>query len=183
MTPCVELDGVAPRIGADVFIAPNATLIGDVRVGDGASVWYGAVLRGDFSYIEVGAHTSVQDNCVLHCARDLPTRVGERVIVGHGALLEGCEIEEGAVIGMGAVVLQRARIGTGTMLAAGAVVAERSEVRAGVLAAGVPAAEKKTLSGSSLHWSRNASEEYGELRARYLRSAVIRNQYGGANQE
>ena len=120
----VELGGVRPTIGEDVWLAPTAVLVGDVRVGDRASIWFGAVLRGDSSSIAIGAGSSVQDNAVIHCAGDLPTVVGEGVIVGHAAMLEGCVIEDGAVVGMGAIVLQRARLGAGSMLAAGAVLSE-----------------------------------------------------------
>src|SRR5204863_6449068 len=97
MATILELDGVAPTIGSDVWLAPTAVLVGDVHVGDRASIWFGAVLRGDSARITIGAGTSVQDTAVVHCAHDLPTVVGEDVIVGHGALLEGCEIEDGAV--------------------------------------------------------------------------------------
>src|ERR1700761_9416829 len=106
MATIVTLDGVAPRIGADVYLAPTAKLIGDVQIGARANIWFGAVLRGDAARIEIGAETSVQDNVVIHCAAGLPTIVGDRVIVGHGALLEGCVIEDRSLIGMGAIVLQ-----------------------------------------------------------------------------
>ena len=88
----MELDGVSPTIGRDVWLAPTAVLVGDVRVGDNASIWFGAVLRGDSSTIHIGAGTSVQDNAVVHCADGLPTVVGADVIVGHGAMIEGCVI-------------------------------------------------------------------------------------------
>jgi carbonic anhydrase/acetyltransferase-like protein (isoleucine patch superfamily) len=172
MATLIELDGVSPTIGADVWLAPTAVLIGDVRIGDRASVWFGAVLRGDFSRIEVGAETSVQDNAVLHCAADLPTVVGRRVTIGHGALLEGCVVEDGALVGMGAIVLQHARVGAGAMLAAGAVLSERQTVAPGVLAAGVPAREKKPLSGSAERWMQIASDDYQELRRRYLATSM-----------
>jgi carbonic anhydrase/acetyltransferase-like protein (isoleucine patch superfamily) len=172
MATLVELDGVSPTVGADVWLAPTAVLIGDVRIGDRANVWFGAVLRGDFSYIEIGEETSVQDNSVLHCARDLPTVVGKRVTVGHGALLEGCVIEDDSLVGMGAIVLQHARVCSGAMLAAGAVLSERQTVASGMLAAGVPAREKKELSGSAERWTRTAAEEYQELRRRYLTTSV-----------
>jgi carbonic anhydrase/acetyltransferase-like protein (isoleucine patch superfamily) len=169
----MELDGVSPTIGRDVWLAPTAVLVGDVRVGDNASIWFGAVLRGDSSVIHIGAGTSVQDNAVVHCARDLPTVVGEDVIVGHGAMLEGCVVEDGAIVGMGAIVLQRARLGAGSMLAAGAVLAERSEIAAGMLAAGVPAREKKPLSGSAQSWTQSAAGEYQHYRRRYLNAGAI----------
>ena len=168
MATILELDGVAPTIGEDVFIAPTAVLIGDVRVGDRANIWFGAVLRGDESHIEVGEEVSIQDNAVIHCAHELPTVIGRRALVGHGALLEGCVIEDGAVVGMGCIVLQRATIGAGAMLAAGAVAGERSEVRARTLAAGVPAREKKELSGAAARWTATAADEYQLLRERYL---------------
>ena len=173
MATLVELDGVRPTIGADVWLAPTAVLVGDVRVGDRASIWFGAVLRGDSSHITIGAGTSVQDNAVVHCAHDLPTVVGENAIVGHAAMLEGCVVEDGAVVGMGAIVLQRARLGAGSMLAAGAVLSERREIGPGMLAAGVPAAEKKPLSGSALAWSENAAADYQTYRQRYLTTSVV----------
>jgi|SRR5579884_3116225 len=174
MATIIELDGVAPTIGRDVFLAPTAVLAGDVRVGDRANIWFGAVLRGDTSYIEVGAEASIQDNAVIHCADDLPTVIGNRVIVGHGALLEGCVLEDEALVGMGAVVLQHARLGAGAMLAAGAVMPERMEVEPGVLAAGVPAREKKRLSGSALRWTRTAADEYQGFSKRYMTASRVR---------
>ena len=173
MATIVELDGVAPTIGADVFLAPTAVLIGDVRIGDRVNIWFGTVLRGDVSYIEIGAGCSIQDNAIIHCATDLPTVVGTRVVIGHGAMLEGCEIEDGALIGMGAIVLQHARVGAGTMVAAGAVVPERTEIAPGVLAAGVPAHVKKELSGSAEAWTGRAAAHYQELREQYLRNARV----------
>lgn len=174
MPTIIELDGIAPTIGQDVFLAPTAVLVGDVRVGDRANIWFGAVLRGDSSHIEIGAETSIQDNSVIHCADDLPTVIGERVIVGHGALLEGCVVEDRALIGMGAIVLQRARIGAGAMLAAGSVVPERMEVAPGVLVAGVPAEEKKQLSGSALNWTQTAADEYQHFSKRYMTASRVR---------
>jgi carbonic anhydrase/acetyltransferase-like protein (isoleucine patch superfamily) len=168
MATLIEVDGRAPTIGADVWLAPTAVLIGDVRVGDRANIWFGTVLRGDYSHIEIGAGCSVQDNAVLHCAEDLPTVIGEDVVIGHGAMLEGCVVEEHALIGMGAIVLQRARVGARAMVAAGAVVGEGTEIAGEMLAAGVPAREKKQLSGSALRWTDTAVDRYQELRRRYL---------------
>jgi carbonic anhydrase/acetyltransferase-like protein (isoleucine patch superfamily) len=173
MATIVELDGVRPTIGDDVWLAPTAVLIGDVRVGDHANIWFGAVLRGDASQITVGARTSIQDNSVIHCAEDLPTVIGDDVVVGHGALLEGCVVEDGAVIGMGSIVLQRARVGAKAVLAAGAVLSERREVGPGMLAAGVPAVEKKALSGSAQRWTETAAVEYQRYRERYLAEARV----------
>lgn len=142
-------------------------LIGDVEVGPGASIWFGVVLRGDESKIVVGAGSNVQDHTVIHCAADLPTVVGENVTIGHRALLEGCVVEDGAVVGMGSIMLQRSRLGAGSMLAAGAVLSEGHEVPPGHLAAGVPAAVKKPLSGSSASWVTRTAAHYQEQGRRY----------------
>jgi carbonic anhydrase/acetyltransferase-like protein (isoleucine patch superfamily) len=169
MATLIELDGVAPRIADDAFVAETAVLIGDVVVEPAASVWFGAVLRGDNSQIRVGAGSCVQDNCVIHCARDLPTLIGENVTVGHMAMLEGCIIGDGALIGMGAIVLQRASVGVRSLIAAGAVVGEGMEIPPGVLAAGIPAVVKKELAGSSQRWVETAALEYQSQRLRYMR--------------
>jgi len=172
MATIVELDGVAPRFGRDAWLAPTAVLVGDVTLGDRATVWFGAVLRGDISRIEIGAETSIQDNVVVHCGR-LPTIVGARVTVGHGALLEGCVIEDGALIGMGAIVLRGARVGAGAVVAAGAVVREGARVAAGILAAGVPASEKRALDGEARGYPQRAADEYQRLREQYVRASVV----------
>jgi len=169
MATLIELDGVAPRIADDAFIAETAVLIGDVVVEAAASVWFGAVLRGDNSQIRVGAGSCVQDNCVIHCAKDLPTLIGENVTVGHMAMLEGCVIGDGALIGMGAIVLQRASVGVRSLIAAGAVVGEGMEIPPGVLAAGIPAVVKKELAGSSQRWVETAALEYQSQRLRYMK--------------
>jgi carbonic anhydrase/acetyltransferase-like protein (isoleucine patch superfamily) len=171
MATVIELDGVAPRIAEDAYVAPTAVLIGDVVVEAAASIWFGAVLRGDNSQIRVGAGSCVQDNCVIHCAKDLPTVIGENVTVGHMAMLEGCEIGDGALIGMGAIVLQRARVGVRSLIAAGAVVGEGVEIPAGVLAAGIPAVVKKELAGASQRWVERAAIEYQSQRLRYMQQA------------
>ena len=172
MAHLIEFDGARPTIGDDVYLAPTAVLIGNVHVGDRSSVWFGTVLRGDISRIEIGPRCSIQDTAVIHCATDLPTIVGEAVTIGHGALLEGCVIEDRAVVGMGAIVLQHARVGRGAVVAAGGVVPERVEVSAGVLAAGVPVREKE-LSGSAARWAQVATDDYQELRRRYLSSSPL----------
>jgi carbonic anhydrase/acetyltransferase-like protein (isoleucine patch superfamily) len=170
MATVIELDGKTPEIAQDAFIAPTAVLIGDVKIHAGASIWFGAVLRGDNSSIVIGEGSNVQDNCVIHCADDLPTIVGANVTVGHMAMLEGCVIGDGALIGMGAVVLQRATVGANALIAAGAVVGEGTEIPGSVLAAGVPAKVKKELAGSSQRWVETAAREYQAKRLRYMRA-------------
>ena len=168
MAHLLPFDGKEPQVAPDAFVAPTAVLIGDVVVEEGASVWFGAVLRGDFDRIVVGAGSSVQDNCVVHTNEDLPTVIGQNVTVGHLSLLEGCVIEDGAIIGMGSIVLNRAHVGGRTMLAAGSMVTEDGEIPPEVLAAGAPAEAKKDLDGSSLKWVEGAAREYQALRLRYM---------------
>ncbi|HEX6024707.1 MAG TPA: gamma carbonic anhydrase family protein [Solirubrobacter sp.] len=169
MATVIEFEGKTPRVAEDAFIAPTAVLIGDVTVEAGASVWFGAVLRGDNSAIVIGEGSNVQDNCVIHCADELPTIVGSNVTIGHMAMLEGCRIGDGALVGMGAIVLQRASVGPHALVAAGAVVGEGVEIPGGMLAAGVPARVKKELGGSSQHWVETAAHEYQAKRLRYMR--------------
>lgn len=168
MANFLSFGGKEPQVADDAFVAPTAVLIGDVVVKEGASVWFGAVLRGDFNQIVVGAGSSVQDNCVVHTTENLPTIIGQNVTVGHLSLLEGCTIEEGAIIGMGSIVLNRAHVGQRVMLAAGSVVSEDDEIPPEVVAAGTPAEAKKELDGSSSEWVESAAREYQELRLRYM---------------
>jgi carbonic anhydrase/acetyltransferase-like protein (isoleucine patch superfamily) len=169
-------EGKEPRVADDAFVAPNATLIGDVVLEAEASVWFGAVLRGDFDTILVGEGSCVQDNAVVHTAEGLPTIVGANVTVGHAAMLEGCVVEDGALIAMGAIVLQGARVGAGALVGAGSLVREGQEIPPGVLAAGVPAVVKKDVGGSSRRWLDTAAAEYRELRRRYLESLTVREE-------
>src|SRR3989454_5656746 len=157
-----ELGGKRPRVHPNAYIAPTAVLIGDVEVEAGASIWFGAVLRGDEATISVGEGANIQDNAVIHCAENLPTMIERNASVGHSAQLEGCVVEEGALVGMGATMLQRSRLGAGSMLAAGSVLREGSEVPPGHLAAGVPASVKKELDGSSRGWVENSARHYRE---------------------
>jgi carbonic anhydrase/acetyltransferase-like protein (isoleucine patch superfamily) len=165
----ISYEGKTPQVAEDAFVAPTAVLIGDVTVAAGASVWFGAVLRGDNSRIVIGQGSNVQDNCVIHCADELPTIVGSSVTVGHMAMLEGCTIGDGALVGMGAIVLQRASVGPGSLVAAGSVVGEGAESPGGVMAACSPARVKKELAGSSQHRVRTAAREYHGKRLHYLR--------------
>jgi carbonic anhydrase/acetyltransferase-like protein (isoleucine patch superfamily) len=171
MAYLVEFEGKAPRVAEGVFLAPTAVLVGDVVVEEGASIWFGAVLRADFGRIVVGRGTSVQDNVVIH--PDGECIIGPNVTIGHLALLEGCVVEEQSVIGVGAVVLERARVGRRAIVAAGSVVTNGMEVPAETLVAGAPAQVKKALSGNARWWVENAAREYQELRLRYLQGARV----------
>ena len=169
-------EGKKPHVADDSFIAPSAALIGDVVLEAEASVWFGAVLRGDFDRIVVGEGSCVQDNAVVHTGEGRPTIVGANVTVGHAAMLEGCVVEDGAVIAMGAIVLQGARVGAGALVAAGSVVREGQEIPPRSLAAGVPAVVKKEVDGSSRRWVETAAAEYRQLRRRYLEELTVREE-------
>lgn len=133
------LGALEPDIHPDAYVHPDATVIGDVRLGAEASVWPGAVLRGDGGRIEIGPRTSIQDGTVVHATPELPTIVGADCIVGHVAHLEGCVVEDRALVGSGSIVLHRALVRTGALVGANAVVPNGMEVPAGAMALGVPA--------------------------------------------
>ena len=140
-----QIGGCGPEVHPDAFVAPTAVVVGRVRLGARASVWYHTVLRGDAERITVGAGSNIQDNCTVHADPGFPATVGERVTVGHNAVLHGCTVEDDVLIGMGATVLNGAHIETGSLVAAGAVVPQGMRVPAGSLVAGVPARVRRQL--------------------------------------
>ncbi len=170
----IEFEGKRPVIGENVFIAPTAVLIGDVVVGDNSSIWFGAVIRGDFGPIRIGAGCSIQDNVTIHVYADSPTILAGEVTVGHNAVLEGCSIGRRTVVGMNATVLQYVEVGEAVMVAAGSVLTEGMKVPDRTLVAGVPASVKKELSGSALGWIERASGDYQALQARYRAQGIDR---------
>ena len=174
MACILTYNGKTPRIGKGAFIAPTASIIGDVEIGEGVSVWFGAVLRGDEAGIRIGAHTSVQDNAVVHVYEGHDTIVEDRVTIGHGAILEACHIKRGALIGMNAVVLNDAIVGSGALVAAGSVVLEGQEIPDGMLAAGAPAKVKRPLEGSSKKWLEVGADAYIRLTKEYLDEGIGR---------
>ena len=128
-----------PRLGKGVYIAKNATVIGDVTLGAHSSVWYGAVLRGDINYIRIGHHTNIQDNAVLHLADDFPCLVGNWVTVGHSAIVHACKVGDETLVGMGAVILDGAVIGRQSLIGARALVTQGTKIPPGSLVLGAPA--------------------------------------------
>jgi carbonic anhydrase/acetyltransferase-like protein (isoleucine patch superfamily) len=170
----VPFDGKTPKVHPSAFLAPTAVLIGDVTVGAESSVWFGAVLRGDYpDYgITVGRRTSVQENCVVHVGRWGPTVVGDDVTVGHGAKFECCTIGDRSVIGMNAVILQRATIGAECVIAANTVVLEGAQIPDRSVVAGVPGVVKKTLQGGAADWIRDGGEHYVRLSRKYLAEGI-----------
>lgn len=159
----IPIGGHAPRTSEALFVAPNATVAGDVDLGAGSSIWYTTVLRGDSSSIRVGARSNLQDGVVVHADADFPATIGAGVSVGHRAVVHGCTIGDDCLIGMGAVVLNGARIGAGSLVAAGAVVSEGVEIPPRSLVAGVPAKVKRELSDEQVARLKVNAEHYLEL--------------------
>jgi carbonic anhydrase/acetyltransferase-like protein (isoleucine patch superfamily) len=156
-----------PDAKAGVFVAPSAALVGDVRLGEDASVWYGAVLRGDLSPVIVGARTNVQDGSVLHVADDGPCEIGEDVVIGHRAVLHACRVEAACLIGMQATVLDDAVIGHGSVVGAGAVVTPRTIVPPHSLVLGAPAKVVRPLGESDEARHRALAMKYVRLKENY----------------
>jgi len=160
-----RFNGKKPFIAPDAFVAENATLIGDVTISSGASVWYGAVLRGDINSITIGARSSVQDNVVIHVEEDKPVIVGEDVTIGHTAVLHGCTVEDRCLIGISSVVLDGSVIGEGSIIAASALVPPGKKIKKRVLMAGVPVSKLKNLTDEDYEMLKHhalAYVEYGK---------------------
>ena len=146
MALILPVHGIHPQIPADCFIADNATIVGDVVLGNRCTVWFTAVIRGDVHRIRIGDDTNVQDGAVLHCTyQQAPLTIGRRVSIGHRALVHGCTVEDDVLIGMGAIVMDHAVVGAGCIVAAGAVVLEHFVCEPGYLYAGVPARKIKPV--------------------------------------
>jgi len=144
MPVILPVEGAYPSLGKNCFIAPNATIVGDVQMGNDCSIWFNAVVRGDVNSIRMGDKVNVQDGAVIHCTyQKTKTVIGNNVSIGHNAIVHGCTIEDNVLIGMGAIVMDNAYIGSHCIIAAGAVVLEGTQVPAGSIYAGVPAKKVK----------------------------------------
>lgn len=159
----IEYAGKTPQIGKNVFIAPNATVIGDVKIGDNASIWYGTVIRGDMEPITIGANTNIQDNCTVHTDYGCPAIIGSNVSIGHNAVVHGCTIADNCLVAINAVVLSGATMKTGSVLAAGSVLREKDCLEEYTLAAGIPAKVKKLLTMEAARPFRQPVENYLRL--------------------
>lgn len=146
MTLIKPVNGIEPKFGNNCYLAENATVVGDVVMGDECSVWFNAVVRGDVHYIRMGNRVNVQDGAVIHCTyKKAATTIGNNVSIGHNALVHGCTVKDNVLIGMGAIVMDNVVIEENTIIAAGAVVLENTHVESGCIYAGVPAKKVKTL--------------------------------------
>lgn len=144
--PLIPYKGKRPRIAPSALLLPGVTVIGDVEIGDEASVWFGTVIRGDVNWIRIGEMTNIQDRCVVHVTVDThPTVIGDRVTVGHGAILHGCTVEDACLIGIGATVLDAAVVGKHSLVAAGALVTPHTKIPPESLVMGIPAVVRRKL--------------------------------------
>jgi carbonic anhydrase/acetyltransferase-like protein (isoleucine patch superfamily) len=160
--------GRTPQLAPSVFIAPSAFVVGDVTIGEEASIWPACSLRGDIAPIRIGAHSNIQDGSVVHVADGLPAIVGEWVTVGHKAIVHACQIEDEVLVGMGAIILDGAKIGPRCIIGANATVTMGTEIPAGSLVIGSPATVRKALSHEEQSGIRRWAERYVTLSRVYL---------------
>ncbi len=161
-----------PAVGARVMISAGAALVGEVRIADDVSIWYGAVLRGDIAPVTVGARSNIQDGTVVHVADDGPCEIGADVVVGHRAMLHACRVEDACLIGMQATVLDQAVIGAGSVVGAGALVTQRTVIPPRSLVLGAPAKVIRTLTADDEAFHRALAAKYVRLKENYLRDAL-----------
>ena len=164
-----ELDGVAPQLGTGAWVADSAQVIGNVQLGENASIWFGAVLRGDNETMTIGRNSNVQDQSMLHSDPGSPLTVGENVTIGHQVMLHGCTIGDNSLIGIQAVVLNNAKIGRNSIVGAGSVVTEGKEFPDNSLIFGSPAKVMRTISDEDAARLRHGSEHYVENAVRYAK--------------
>jgi carbonic anhydrase/acetyltransferase-like protein (isoleucine patch superfamily) len=170
----ITYDGRTPRIAASAFVAESANVIGDVEVGENASIWFQCVLRGDLEPVRIGANSNIQDGSVLHTDSGAPAIIGNWVTVGHRAVVHGCVIEDHCLIGMGAIVLSRARVGEGSIVAAGALVLEDVVIPPRSLYMGVPARLRRELNEGDQAFIDAHAAHYLHYKDAYLASLRAR---------
>lgn len=149
-----------PKIHEQAVVARGAVVLGDVTIGKDSSIWYNAVVRGDMQSVSIGEGSNVQDNAVLHVDADSPLKIGDQVTVGHGAILHGCMVEDGVLIGMGAIVMNKAVIGRNSIVAAGALVTQHTEIPEGSLVMGNPAKIRRSVTEEEIQASLRNAENY-----------------------
>ncbi|MBI1308929.1 MAG: gamma carbonic anhydrase family protein [Proteobacteria bacterium] len=166
--PIISFKSITPTLDATTWVAPTASVIGDTHIGAHSSIWFGAVLRGDVEPIRIGAYTNVQDNAVIHVtSKKFATHIGNHVTIGHAAIVHACTVEDGALIGMGSIVLDGAVVGAGAFVAAGAVVSPGKRVTSGWLWAGVPARPVRQLTAEEKAYLPWSAQHYADLSKNY----------------
>ena len=161
MALILPVKGISPRLGTNCFVAENATIVGDVVLGDDCTVWFNAVIRGDVHSIRIGNKTNIQDGAVIHCTyQKAPTTIGNNVSIGHRAIVHGCTVEDNVLIGMGAIVMDHAVVQKNCIVAAGAIVLEKTVCESGYIYAGIPARKVKQLSQEQVEGLDKVADNY-----------------------
>jgi gamma-carbonic anhydrase len=164
----ITYKGITPKIDPSVFIAEGVHIIGDVEIGKDSSIWYNTVIRGDVNYIRIGERTNIQDNTVVHVTnKKFPTHIGSNVTIGHSAVIHACTISDYCLIGMGAVILDDAKVGQYSLIAAGAVVTMGMVIPEGMMAAGVPAKVIRKLTDADINFLKQSAQNYIDYVATY----------------
>jgi carbonic anhydrase/acetyltransferase-like protein (isoleucine patch superfamily) len=152
MPVILAVKGISPVFGKNVYVAPNATIVGDVILGDECSIWFNAVIRGDVNSIRIGNKVNIQDGCIIHCTyQKAKTIIGNNVSIGHHAIVHGCIVHDNVLIGMGSVIMDGAEVGSNSIIAAGAVVLENTKIENGVIYGGIPARKIKDIPQELIH--------------------------------
>lgn len=163
-----DLKGKKPNIDETVFIAEDAAVIGDVNIGEGSSIWYSAVVRGDIENITIGKYSNIQDNCTVHTETNIPTKIGDYSVIGHNAVVHGCTIGDNCLIGMGAIVLNNAKIGDNCIIGAGTVVTEGKEIPANSLVIGIPGKVVRQVTEEEIEAVKANAIRYNDLYKKHL---------------
>jgi carbonic anhydrase/acetyltransferase-like protein (isoleucine patch superfamily) len=158
-----SFNGKLPKIHESVYISENVSIIGDVEIGENSSVWFGAVIRGDVCNVKIGNNSNIQDNAVIHVNYNMPSIIGDFVTVGHSAIIHGATIGDFVIVGMGAIVLDGAKVGRDVIIAAGSLVPPRMEIPDGVMVMGVPAKIVRTLRNEEIEHIKKNALDYVEL--------------------
>ncbi|PNR92303.1 gamma carbonic anhydrase family protein [Petrotoga sp. 9PWA.NaAc.5.4] len=163
-----KFNDITPEISEDVFLAPDCQIIGNVKIGKGSSIWFNTTLRGDIGPINIGEYTNIQDNSVVHIDSNFPVIIGNRVTVGHNAIIHGCEIADNCLIGMGAIILNGAKIGESCLIGAGTLITENKIIPPYSLVIGVPGRIVRNLTEEEIEKLKNSAKEYYNLSKKYL---------------
>lgn len=168
--PLYAYKDITPTLGADVFIAPSASVIGDVKIGDQTNIWYGVTIRGDVNTVRIGSRTNIQDGTVCHVtAKTGPLKIGDNVTIGHNATIHACTLEDGSFVGMGATVMDGVVVESGAMVAAGALVSPGKRVKKGEVYAGVPAKLFRPMTEDEVKYIPWSAQHYVDLAKTYLK--------------
>lgn len=169
--------GNVPKTNSKVYIAENATIIGNVSILENSSVWFGAVLRGDINYIKIGRNSNIQENSVVHVDKNFPVNIGDNVTIGHSAIIHGCTIGNNSLIGMGAIILNGAKIGDNTLVGAGTLITQNKEIPSGVLVVGNPGKVIRNLTENEILSLKKSAENYVIESKEYKKMEEIHDKY------